>query len=523
MINPREWLRTRRKLLDQVKAHVRLRLGTPPPALRRYAKRAEGEFRGRWTPAPLERLEQDLTQAQIVLGADFHAYAQSQRAHVRVLRDLVNRERVILAVECLRREHEPLVEQFLRGKISQARFLEKVHWNKNWGFPWAHYQPLFELARERGYRVCGLGQGQTENLAERDRLIARRLEHLHKAEPEALIYVVIGEWHVARAHLPKLLRARLAQPRRLLTLFQDAENLYFKLATQRQENTVDLMKGSEGRYCLMVSPPWMKWQSYLMYLEQTYDRDLQEDLAIDYSDHVVSLVELLEADLKIETKKSRVQVYCSNSRTSLYQMRGSLPKRTQSALMYHVEHGESFFLPERDWLYLSRPTINHASALAGQFVHAHLSRRARSFWSMPEDFHALVWIEAVAFFLSKWINPKRKAESLDAIRIRLKAAHPKTGGRDALLLTLDHRLSQVVWVQTGRLRRSLFRPRQKTAYFEAARLTGSLLGERLFQKHRSGTIRWTQLMSYLRIKLEDERFVNYYWQLIRDLERDSSV
>ena len=49
----------------------------------------------------------------------------------------------------------------------------------------------------------------------------------------------------------------------------------------------------------------MKWQSYLMFLEQAYDRDLQEDLAIDYSDHLVSLIELLECDPGLQSRKFR--------------------------------------------------------------------------------------------------------------------------------------------------------------------------------------------------------------------------
>lgn len=523
MINQQEWLKTRRKLLEQVKAQVQLRLGPLPPVLRQYAKSIERDFRGRWTRASESDLAQALKRAKIVLGADFHAYSQSQRAHIRVLRDHVAQPRVILAMECLSSKHDPVIKDFLSGKMSEARFLERVEWDKNWGFPWENYRPLFELARDRGFKVVGLNQARAADLHRRDSFAAQHLLRLHKQEPDALIYAVIGEWHLAHEHLPRLLRKVIKGAGDLLVVFQDVERLYFKLASKRHETTTDLLKAPGGRFCLMVSPPWMKWQSYLMYLEQAYDRDLQEDLAIDYSDHVVSLVELLENDLKIETKKSHIQVYCPNSRTSLARLRLSLPKRYARAMVYHLEHDLSFFLPEKDWLYLSRPTINHASGLAGQFVHAHLCKRQRTMWSMPKDFLPLIWIEAVGFFFSKWINPKRKAETLESIRLQLAARRPKDQGRAALLLALDHRLSEVVWVQTGRLRRPRFKPRQTDAYLEAARIIGSMLGERLFQKVRSRTISLPRLMSCLRIKVEDKDFAKFYWQLIRELEHDQSL
>lgn len=516
MINPREWLRSRRKLLEQVKAQVELRLGPLPPALRAYAKGVERDFRGRWRKAGEEDLRRALNRARIVLAADFHAYAQSQRAHIRVLRDHVQAEKVVLALECLAQKHDDTIADFLRGRMSEARFLEAVDWDKSWGFPWESYRPLFELARDRGFTVCGLNPGRMSDLAKRDRWTSERLRRLARQEPGALIFAVIGEWHLG--HLPARLERHANKPEDVVVLFQDVESLYFKLAREGLETSVELLQKGSRHFCLMVSPPWMKWQSYLMYLEQAYDRDLQEDLAIDYSDHVVSLIELLETDLKIETRKARVQVYCPNSRTPLARLKMSLKRGQAKALVYHLEHDLSFFLVERDWLYLSRPTINHASSLAGQFVHAHLARRQRTLWNVPADFLPLIWVEAVGFFFSKWINPKRKAETLDSIRLQLAARRPKDRGRTALLLALDHRLSEVLWVRTGRMRRTRYHTRQSEAYLEAARIIGSMLGERLFQQVRSKTMRWTRLMTCLKIKVEDPDFPKFYWELVRELE-----
>jgi len=502
---------------------VHLRLGSPSASLSRYARSIEKDFRERWVPSQVGELEKALREACVVVGGDFHAYAQAQRAHVRILRDLVGARPVVLVLECLAPQHESVAADFLSGRISESKFLTKVDWVKSWGFPWEHYRPLFELARDRGFVLRGLNNTSQGDLKKRDAWAARRLIDLQREFPDSLVYSVIGEWHAARAHLPKRLGLSLKDKRSVVVIFQDAENLYFKLALKQMESQVEWLKASHNRFCFMVSPPWVKWQSYLMYLEQAYDRDLQEDLTMDYTDQVLSLVELLESDLKIQTKKSRIQVYCPNSHRSLTRLRMSLPRHLAKALAYHLEHDLSFFLPEKDWLYLSRSTINHAAALAGQFVHAHLCRRKSNLWNVPKDFLPLIWVEAVAFFFSKWINPKRKADSLESIRLQLQARSPNDRGRAALLLSLDHRLSEVLWVQTGRMRNRRFKVRQKEAYIEGARIVGSMPGERLFQKVRSGTIPLPKLMSYLKIKLEGENFAKFYWQLIRELEIDQSI
>ncbi len=520
MINQTEWLRTRKNLLDEVKSQVLVRLGDLPAALKRYSHGLEEEFKDRWQACDAEIFRRSINQAQIVLGGDFHAYSQSQKAHLRVLRDHVQRESVVLALECLAVEHEAAAAAFLADDISEEKFLKVCDWQRNWGFPWEHYRPLFELARDRGFRIRGLNRTNQSSLKLRDEWSAKRIHQFLKEDPQVLVYVVVGEWHVARTHLPKYLRQRIKAPGALVVLFQDVEKLYFQLARSQRDGQVEFLKSSHGRFCLMVSPPWMKWQSYLMYLEQAYDQDLQEDLAVDYSDHVASLIQLLASDLRVSISKAAVQVFCPSSKTSLNRQKVSLPKRLSRALVYHFEHGLSFYLPEKQWLYLSRPTINHASALAGQYVHARLSDRQRTMWDVPKDFLPLIWVEALGFFFSKWINPKRKAETLESLRLQLSARNPKDKGRQALLLALDHRLSEVLWVKTGRLRKPRYKPRELAAYFDAARILGSMLGERLFQKVRSRTISLTQLMSYLKMNIENKKFAGQYWELIRELEFD---
>lgn len=523
MINPREWLQTRRNLLDQVKSQVQVRLGPMPVALQRYAKSLDRDFEGRWRPSSEPKLEQALAKAKVVLSGDFHAYAQSQRAHIRVLRDHVGHRPVVLVLECMAEKYDAEVVRYLAGEVSEARFLSLVEWEKNWGFPWENYRPLFEIARDRNFKIQGLKSTTKASLRQQDMKLARRLEQIHRKNPDAMVFVVIGEWHIASSHLPKMLRGTFKEASDIVVLHQDVEQLYFKLAKRGQESSVEILANGRGGFCTMVSPPWMKWQSYLMYLEHAYDRDLQEDIAIDYTDHLVSLIELLEADLKISTRKAAVQVYCPNSKTSLARLKLAFPAKFQRALVYHLEHDLSFYIPQRGWFYLSRPTINHASSLAGQWVHAFLSQRQRLLWNLPNDFLGLVWVEAVGFFFSKWINPKRKAETLASVRLQLAGRHPKERGRKALLLALDHRLSEVLWVQTGRLRRAQFKPRDMTAYLDAARIVGSMLGERLFQKVRSRTISLNQLMSYLRVRVDSKDFAKFYWQMIRETEHDQAL
>ena len=113
MINQREWLQTRKNLLDQVKNQVRLRLGPLSPGLRRYAKSLDGDFRGGWKICSAAELKKALKKANVVLCADFHAYAQSQRAHLRLVRDHAGHANVTLALECISDHYDEQTAAFL--------------------------------------------------------------------------------------------------------------------------------------------------------------------------------------------------------------------------------------------------------------------------------------------------------------------------------------------------------------------------------------------------------------------------
>src|SRR5262249_34893351 len=148
-----DWVLTRKRLLRKIKAQVLDRLGEPSPSFRQYAEKLKGEFRGLWRACEWNDLLKSVAAADIVFCSDFHAYSQSQRAHLRILRALPEDRKVILALECVCKEHHRAIEAYLTGEISETEFLAQVEWTKVWGFPWEHYRPIFELAKRRGFKI----------------------------------------------------------------------------------------------------------------------------------------------------------------------------------------------------------------------------------------------------------------------------------------------------------------------------------------------------------------------------------
>ena len=81
-------LKTQAQLLSQVKEEVQLRLGGQSAAIADYYAQYRKEFQGRWQACSMRYLLDEMGTHQVVVGGDFHAFAQSQRSHLRVLRTL---------------------------------------------------------------------------------------------------------------------------------------------------------------------------------------------------------------------------------------------------------------------------------------------------------------------------------------------------------------------------------------------------------------------------------------------------
>jgi hypothetical protein len=513
-----EWVLTRKKLLRKIKAQVLDRLGTPPTAFRRYAKKIVNEFRGRWRACEPSALLEAIGSSQVVFGSDFHAHAQSQRAHVRVLRSLPTDRDVFIGLECVAQEDQEALDQLILGKITEDEFLKLTEWEKFWGFPWDHYRPLFDLAKARGWPMFGLSRKEDvspkASLEKRDERMAEDVAALNMSAPDALVYVLVGELHLANPHLPEVWQALMPKGR-FVTIHQDSETLYFKLAESAKDQSVEILRNGP-RFCLMVSPPWVKWQSYLTYLEKTYDRELDEESGLtDQSDHLKNLIEILARDFDLEISTTNLQVYTPESREALKALKKNLHKKDWPLLEYHLTCNRSFLLPQSGLIYLSSATVNRAASMAGEFIHAQMAGRHNVLWNGMENFEALIWTEAVAFFFSKWINPKRKSETIETLKHQLTMLSMRDRGREALLLALDQRMSDVLTMTNGKKRAVRFRPQRKTSVLEAARILGTMTGENLFVAVRSGRVSVKDVCDWLKYPVEEKDFSRFYLSLIK--------
>ncbi len=100
----------------------------------------------------LRDLLEDLAQAEAVFLGETHLDETTHRLEAAVYRALIERTngRVTLAMEMFERDVQPVLDDYLAGRIAEAEFLEKA---RPWGNYGSAYRPLIETAKEHGLPV----------------------------------------------------------------------------------------------------------------------------------------------------------------------------------------------------------------------------------------------------------------------------------------------------------------------------------------------------------------------------------
>lgn len=519
-----EWVLIRKKLYHQIKSEVIRLLGEAwdefIPLEIEYSK----ELAQPWRSIGKSEMMESLMESQIILMGDFHALQQSQRGHLRILRDWVNpSQQLVLAVEFFQARHQKWVNQWMKGTLTEKMFLTKIQWDNNWGFPWEHYKPLLVWAQKNHVPVMGINWGlkqkSLESLKTRESYSALCIEKVSQQFPNKKIVVIYGDLHLSKGQLPATFK-KFPKLRKLSVkrVFQNSEPLYFQALHRGLENKIELIQFKNGDFCVQSVPPWVKWQSYLLFLEKNYDSQLDEwETEIDHTDHVAKLVEFLSAEFKLKLKPSNLAIYTANDTPIYTKIRKSLKPLEWSMVQKWITDQRSFYLPQLEMGYLGQTTVNHTATLAGEYVHSHLSKRKGVLSAGMKDFERHIWIQAIAYMGSKVINHKRKTNSFEDLKKNILMRETNKAQRQVLLLALQQKVREIRFLSHGHIVGLRKGSANKDCFVEAARLLGSMMGERIFLLYHSRRWSLDKLKKVMRYSVEEKDFPRKYYRILREV------
>lgn len=426
------WRQLQREMQGALAARLDALLEPLPPYLGRYRAEFETGFPA-WTGRVLTpaALDARLATADIIFVGDYHSLAQSQRTALRLLRRMQRRGLApALALEMLPAERQPLVDAFLAGRLSRARFLRQVESERFWDFPWKPVQTLLDFARYHELPVLALNlrpRRAERALAERDRHAAALVAAQRKREPRRPVVVLIGDYHLAAAHLPAACARAAARvglpPARGLRIFQNHEPLFWQSLTAAGKAPEILALAGED-LCIQSATPLMKLQSYVHWLSfHAGEREdwalpdpaeLSEDLGREVDVALHRMARFLRIPL-LEQPPPRVFWIAEPDFARRIARAAGWRDEELALVLASLRLGEDCYLRERDLAVIADPSPNRLAELAARVLHSRTSRLALRPRSLPDDFYLRVIQSALHFLGSLLINPLRKSQDRPAL------------------------------------------------------------------------------------------------------------
>ena len=459
--------------------------------------------------------------SDVVYHGDYHTLRHSQRAILGVLQELAGRlgseRRLVVCLEMFHGKDQKWVDLYMEGKLEEKAFLNKIHYARKWAYNWNPWRHILDFCRERGIPVLGINteaEAPEKSLQIRDAYSAQVIGQAIIRHPGALVYVVDGDYHISPNHLPREVESRLAPlgvtPQRTI-IYQNAENLYWKLAEERKEEA-DVLQIAPDSFCLMNTVPATKLQSYLDWLEYAEDGyypvrgNWAELSGENYFNQVQSYIQNLDSLFQFKFPMEaleRLTVYSSRNLDFTEMIEGTPQLRGQMRrIKDKIRRGEGFLLEYAEGgtgayvIYLPNSSINQAAEEATHFMHAVLRGPLERLPIGHDWFYANLLTEALGFFGSKMINEKRKAPSESSLRLFLgKAKQGMDSPNQVETVKIARLILQHLHLEKRTGREMDFRKKFAAVFADRTSLPqmfstqlGYMLGNRLYYAVKKGLI-----------------------------------
>src|SRR5579872_6226648 len=349
---------------------------------RKYLREFSEAFRSYECVLSTQQVHDSVQAADIVLVGDYHALPAAQRYAAALFeqRALTGDRPVVLGLETIFARDQHILDEWWRREIEEAELRQRIRFDIDWGYDWAPFYELLVAARDHGEAVYGLDCMPRDNLRKigaRDRHAAAKVAEIRQRHPNAAIFVLFGESHLAPAHLPRTIKKELPNDR-VLTVLQNVDALYWHAAGERVEK-VDAVRVADDVICAFNATPLEKYESYRLFLDQWSRCDRMPDFAPTIYNLIDGLASFLEINRYSPHNGTQPkflvdmlpEVHGGSSDAVLRRLlaRKGVAEPQLGALLASVEARGSAYFPEVNAFHVREFQMMHAAEDATRFLH----------------------------------------------------------------------------------------------------------------------------------------------------------
>jgi len=477
--------RSQKKLYLSIKSELALFEMKKGKEILAYEKAYRSSIPRTIRAADKKKLLKEIKNASAVLVGDFHPFRQSQKGFLRLAEEFLQTKgpgkRIVLALECLQESHQPSVNQYLAGYITVEELRDKIDFEKFWPFSWENYREILEFAKKNKLAILALNVFDRKNssaiLRERDLAAAEKVATQILSQPESIVFLLYGELHLARPHLPADLRARLGKKKKVLVVHQNDANLYWKVPKQKNGQRPEVLQLSAQEFCILNSVPWVKLRSYLDWLEGNPDAESWEG-GLDVAGTVHQYAQLLSEAIGLRSfPREDIEILGPESleRAGAFAKKKSRSAFSTALLRHSLQFQRTGYLPFETIVLPTVSTNSLSEAAAFLLRHSQRGSKVENAKPLPLHFMAHFFL---GYLGSKILNPKRKCNEVADLKTMVQKDEKRIQRNQAKLAARALALLRPYLKHEALPKNSA--PLLGANEIEACRLAGYVLGERFF-------------------------------------------
>jgi len=484
------------KLLKSIKRSIREVQGPEDKEIKSYYRSYSSYLeKCRVKESSIQEIIESAKETKVLIIGDFHTLYQAQRQFLKVLEFMEDIGiKPVVCLEMVYKKNQDHLEEFLKGKMGEKEYIEKTDYYENWGFDFSSYKKILNYLKAKGLFVYGINKNGS--LEERDEFMAKEIEEVRKNHPDALMVVFAGDLHLAKNHLPKRL---LEKGFNYTILYQNSETVILR-KLKKGEDPYTFFKIEKNVFLVNNTPPWIKMQSYLTYLEHGVEAfhmrygftESEEDgEGIDCTVTVQNYIKALKDAFNLHNKPDDdFQVYTMEDLSFLENSYfRKEPGRTYAKV---IKNDRSLYLTFGKIIYTVFLDVNHT---VEETMH-YLMEKDLPVSSVESAFWERVHYFASGYIASKIINPLRETFKKGSLKEMLERINYAATEKDREYLRVQISVCMSLSdffksLQEGRLTKlslSAFVQVDLQNLFELSRAIGYQIGETLFENYSKGLL-----------------------------------
>lgn len=103
-----------------------------------------------------ETILKELAKANVIYLGETHDNPADHAAKLEIIQQMAKTQKIAIAMEMFQRPYQSVLDEYLRGNISEAELIEQTEYQTRWGFPWEFYAPILRFAQENQIPVLAL-------------------------------------------------------------------------------------------------------------------------------------------------------------------------------------------------------------------------------------------------------------------------------------------------------------------------------------------------------------------------------